>query len=204
MSTYNPSEPQDLPPPSVAVDTIRNNFASYADVFDNNHIAMNAANEGKHSQVILQEQVIDPTINSNFADLFSKIISAQSGFSQELHAMIPKFLPNNKPNTPQQLTFNQVNTAGPNQYQSFIAGGYIVYFGKVTQAGVAAAITVTLVPAPTEIVCAIANSTTIISSSTFFYAPVAVNVINNFQFNVNPSTNAGVPRDFFWICIAKQ
>lgn len=202
--TYNPSQPEDLPPPSVAVDTIRNNFSSYADVFDNNHIAMNASNQGKHNQVILQQQLIDPTINSNFADLFSKIISAQSGMSQELHAMIPKFLSNNKPNTPQQLTFNVVNTTGPDQYQSFIAGGYIIYFGKVTQTGIAIAIPITLSPVPTEIVCAIANSTTVISSSTFFYAPVAVNVVSNSQFNVNPSTNAGAPRDFYWVCIAKQ
>lgn len=200
--TYSPSEPTDLPPPSIAVDQIRTNFSEFDAIFDNNHIALNASNQGKHSQVILQEQQIDPTISGNFADLFSKIISATSGFSQELHAMVPKFLPN-RPNTPQQLTFNSVNTAGP-VYQSFIAGGYIVYFGKVTQVGAAAALLVTLSPIPSEIVCVIANSTTVVSTSTFFYQPVAVNVINNFQFNVNPSGNAPGAQDFYWFAIARQ
>lgn len=204
---FDPTKPTDLPPPSVSVDTIRTNFSSYADVFDNNHIALNLSNEGKHNQVILQQQFGNPVVNGNFADLFSKIISAQSGNSQELHAMIPRFLPNDFAYQPQQLTFNIVNTVGPNQYQSFIAGGYIVYFGKVTQGpGSAVSLSVALSPTPSQVVCVIANSTTVINSSTFFYQPVAVNNVSTAGFNVNPSGSNPGPggQDFYWICIAKQ
>lgn len=194
--TYDPNITQDLPSPAAIVDQIRTNFSEYADAFDNNHSAINSSNQGKHINVMLQRQAADPVIDGDFADIYSKLVNAFFGLSQQVFAKVPQFLPNAFPNDPMQLTFNTVNTAGP-QYQSFMAGGYIVYFGQTTNI----AATITLSPAPTEIVCVIANA----NSVNFAGNPndVGVIVINNFQFNITSSGSA-IPHFFTWVAIAKQ
>ncbi len=193
--TYDPNIPQDLPPPNIIVDQIRTNFSQYADVFDNNHVALNSSNQGEHTDVILQRQATNPEIDGDYADIFSRIVTAFFGPSQQTFAIVPKFLPN-IPNNPQQLTFNTVNTIGP-QYQSFLAAGYIVYFGTTTDINT----TISLSPAPTSIECVIANA----NSLNFSNDPndVGVVVLNNFQFNIT-SSGSGIPHAFSWVAIAKQ
>lgn len=194
--TYDPNITQDLPSPAAIVDQIRTNFSEYADAFDNNHAAINSSNQGKHTVVSLQRQASNPVIDGDYADVFSKVVNAFFGMSQQIFATVPQFLPNELPNDPMQLTFNTVDNVGP-QYQTFIAGGYIVYIGQSLNI----AATITLSPAPTEIVCVIANS----NSLNFSNNPndVGVVVLNNFQFNIT-SAGSAIPHFFTWVCIAKQ
>lgn len=130
---YEPNIPQDLPPGTVIVDQIRANFSQYALVFANNHSPLNDSNQGKHTNVLLQQQFTNPIVDGSFVSLFSAPINYFSNVTQELLVAIPQFLPPEFPNNPMQLTYNSVNTAGP-QYQSFIAGGYVLYWGKVASA----------------------------------------------------------------------
>ena len=203
--TYDPTIPTDLPPPNVAVNQIRTNFAQYAAGFNNNHVALNANNQGKHSNVLLQEQISDPTVSGSFDSLYSKSVTSNSSTSQEVFLTIPKFLPD-KNNIPMQLTFNSVNTAGP-IYQSFLPGGYLLFFGSIVQVpGPPITQTITLSPAPTEILCVIANPHNLLGTQQFFGIGVSVQVLNNFQFNISPSNNNLTIGNYTytWVAIAKQ
>ncbi len=196
--TYNPDIPNDLPSPSIAVDAIRTNFSQYAQVFDNNHVALNTNGQGKHTNVILQQQGNDPVIEGDYDSLFIKPVAALFNTSQQLFARIPQFLTPDKPNNPVQLTFNSVNTAGP-VYQSFMAGGYIVYFGQTTNI----AIPITLTPAPREIVCVIANSNSFTNVGTPIPNDVGVVINSNSQFTIT-SAAATNPYLFTFYAIGKQ
>lgn len=192
MTLYNPNIPQDLPPGTVIVDEIRANFSQYAMVFDNNHEPLNNSNQGKHTNVLLQQQSTEPVVNGSFDAFYSAEVTSNSSVSEELFVKIPQFLPPQFPNDPMQLTFNSVNTVGPN-YQSFIAGGYIVFFGTV----LGPTNTITLSPKPKKIVCAIANGN-------FFALDVAVLVnANNFQFTITSALATGA-NPLSWFCIGTQ
>lgn len=196
--TYDPTIPNDLPPPNVIVDQIRTNFSQYAAVFDNNHVALNSTNQGKHSNVILQRQISDPVIEGDYDSLYSKSVTSNSSTSEELFVRIPQFLPNQQPNDPIQLTFNSVNTAGP-QYQSFMAGGNVVFFGQTN----VVPITITLSPAPTSILCVIANSNSFTTVGTPIPIDVGVQVLTNTQFRITSVAASGVYL-FTWFAICKQ
>ncbi len=212
--TYDPNQPTNTPPPDIGIDSVRNNFSSYANVFDNNHIALNANNQGKHSNVILQQQSSDPSVEGSFDALYSNVASTNLGATLEIFAKIPQFLSLDKPNNPEQLTFHTVNTAGPTQYQSFLPGGYILYFGTETNNVVNTPLTalVTLVPAPAKILCVIANPTrlALVTGAGSNLAPQKVSVIlsttNTAQFTIfavapGPLLSVG---NITWIAIAKQ
>lgn len=196
--SYDPTIPTDFPPPNIAVDKIRANFSQYATVFDNNHVALNATNQGKHTNVILQRQSVDPTIDDDFDALYGKSVATNSSTADEIFVRIPQFLPNQFPNAPMQLTFNSVNTSGP-VYQSFMAGGYIIYFGTTSNI----AVPITLSPVPSSIECIIADGngfTTVgtpipFDASVFFSGPT--------QFTISSVAATGVYR-FSWFAIGKQ
>jgi len=128
--TYSPNEPQDLPPPVVATTQMRTNFSTFQTIFSNNHFAINTSNQGKHAKVVFEQQSTDPEINSNYISLYSKSVINASSTQPQLFLKIPKFLPNNQENLPEQLTFDTVNNIGPD-YQTFLPGGYIMYLGSV-------------------------------------------------------------------------
>lgn len=203
--TFDPTIPQDLPPPTVIVDQIRTNFAQYATVFDNNHVALNDSQQGKHTNVILQEQLSNPIVSGNFDSLFGKSVTTTSSTSQELFVTIPQFLPVDKLNIPMQLTFNSVNTAGP-QYQAFLAGGYIIYWGTVASANPTVNATITLSPVPSKIVCVIPNPTKlggvgVTTAAIKVYSTLSTS--NPAQFTIN-ATFPGGTGDIKWLAIAKQ
>lgn len=212
--TYSPTYPTNTPPPDTGINNVRTNFSSYANIFDNNHVALNANNQGKHTHVILQQQGSNPSVQGGFDTLYSKSVVAQSGTSQELFAKIPQFLTIDKPNNPTQLTFNVVNTTGPSQYQSFLPGGYIIYFGSIPSAALNTPLTatITLVPAPSKILCVIPNPTvlTFVNASFGVLAPQKVSVVlstsNNAQFTIfAPAPGPGlVTGQIIWLAIAKQ
>lgn len=196
--TYNPDIPNNFPPPNVAVDKIRTNFSQYAQVFDNNHAALNSSHQGKHTHVIMQQQSDDPEVEGSFDSLYGKSVTSTLNTSDQVFVKIPEFLPNNQPNTPMQLTFNSVNTTGPSQYQSFLAGGYIIYFGTTSNI----AVPITLVPAPSIILCVIPNPTAFTNVGTPIPIDISVTILNLFQFKLN--SVAGPGSTFTWVAIAKQ
>lgn len=203
MSSYDPLKPTNLPPPAEGVQSIQGNFSTYSTVFDNNHLALNLGNQGKHTNVIFQEQSTDPSVDGSFSALYGKSVVAASATFQGLFSRIPQFLTDDKPNNPMQLTFNVVNTAGP-QYQSFLPGGYIIYFGTVASANIVNT-QVTLVPAPSEILCVIPNPTKLGGVGLTPSRPVqiAVTVNNASQFTVNATFPTGTG-DIKWLAIARQ
>lgn len=203
--TYDPNIPQDLPPPATIVPQIRTNFSEYQSVFSNNHAALNSSNQGKHTNVIFQEQIDDPVINGDFANLFSKQITTLSGNKLEVFGMIPQFLPNDVPNTPMQLTFESVNTTAT--FQTFLSGGYLLWFDTIPSANNISTI-ITLSPAPSEILCVIPNPTKIAGIGVTPSRPIqiSVTILNNFQFRIDASFIGTPPGtgDINWIAIAKQ
>jgi hypothetical protein len=197
--TFDPNSPEDLPPPKIAVDQIRTNFQQYQTAFNANHSALNSSTQGKHTHIIFEEQTNDPEVPGDFDTLYSKSVTSASGTAQQIFARIPQFLPNEFPNIPMQLTFDQVNTTGPDQYQSFMAGGYLVYFGQTSIVPV----TITLVPAPTIILSVIANPTNFTAGPGSIPFDVNVTINNASEFTLNSFSATGV-YSFKWIAIAKQ
>jgi hypothetical protein len=200
--SYDPNIPTDLPPPSVAVNQIRTNFSEFANVFDNNHVSLNANSEGKHANVILQRQSVDPTLgDSNFDVLYGKSVTSNSSTADQAYIRIPQFLPNEQLNTPMQLTFNSVSTVA--DYQSFLAGKYLIFWGTVPGAIIVNA-TITLSPQPTQIVCIIPNPTKFAAVGAIPTRPVPVfsTLLNNFQFRIE-SAQPGGTGDINWLAIAR-
>lgn len=200
--TYVPNTPQAKPSPKDTQAQIQTNFAQWAAKFLINHVAMNASNQGDHQAVVLQNQSVDPDVIQDQVTLFCKNATSQAGTEPQLHAKIKKFLPTlsdprNAPNDAMQLTYNTVNTVGPNQFQSFLIGGYLLYFGTVTAVG-----TVTLSPAPSQIIVAIAQPNNLSTSGTPIANTVSTNILNNSQFQILSSTATGV-FSFTYIVIAR-
>jgi len=160
MSIYDPTIPNPSESPKDSAPEIQSNFEAYAAIFSRtvggvvyNHIAFNDSHQGKHAVVMFENQTADPGVTLDQTILYNKDASSAASTEPQLFAQIPQFLPtdvdtNTAPNIGMQLTYQQVNTAGP-QYQSFLVGGYLIYFG--TQAFLAGNTTVTLSPTPTEI-----------------------------------------------------
>ena len=191
--TYDPNTPQALPSPKDTQAQIQTNFAQFAAKFLINHSAMNSSNQGDHEAVVLQNQSVDPGVTQDLVSLFCKSVVSQSGTEPQLFARLKQFIPLIT-NSPIQLTYNTVNIVGPNQFQSFLPGGYLLHFGTVSALG-----TVTLIPAPTEIVIAMAMPNNIQSG---IPNTVSTNILNNSQFQILSSTATGV-FSFTWITISR-
>lgn len=204
--TYNPDIPQDLPSPSIAVDAIRANFSSYANVFDNNHSALNSSTQGKHTNVILQDQSSHPEVDSGFDSLYGKSVVSNSSTNSQIFARLPKFLPNNVPNNPLQLTFNTVSTSSI--FQSFLPGGYLLFFGTIPSQMTPINAVINLSPAPSVILCVIPNPTRLVGVSSSLTAPLrlAVDINSSSQFTITsaPIVAPFITGDVNWIAIARQ
>lgn len=188
--TYTPNKPDPGPSPKLDAPTIRTNFSKFASIFSStvagviyNHTPIGDVNQGDHESIILTNQTNDPNVINNLVVIYPKNSTSNAGTQPQLFLRIPEFV-ESIDNTPMQLTYNSVNTSGP-QYQSFLPGGYIVYIGSTTVKGS----TITLSPAPTKILSVIGNSDTVITGN----IPVDVNidVLNNSQFVINSSLASG-------------
>lgn len=200
--TYVPDTPQSQQSPKDTQAQIQTNFAQWAAKFLVNHSAMNKSSQGDHESVILQNQSGDPGVTQDQVTLYCKNATSQAGTEPQLFAQIKKFLPTpndprDAPNDGMQLTYNSVNTVGPNQFQSFLIGGYLVHFGTVSAVG-----TVTLSPAPSQIIIAIAQPNNLTTVGTPIANTVSTQVLNNSQFNILSSTASGV-FSFTWITISR-
>lgn len=200
--TYNPNIPTDLPSPSVAVNQLRTNFSQYANVFDNNHVAINDSNQGQHSTVIFQGQTVDPGVDNTFDAVYCKSVVAASGTNQQIFVQIPQFLPNNQPNLPQQLTFDVVNVAGP-QYQTFLPGGYLMYFGVAAVVTQGVAIPITINPLSSGLILALANANNLFSVITNQPDDVTTQVTGPNSFTIT-SVLGIAGHTFSWVAIAIQ
>ena len=207
--TFSISKQDSGPSPKIDVTQIRVNFATYSTVFSVNHKPMtgSANKQGDHDAVILERQTGDPGVQEDLCVLYNKNAPSKAGLSPQLFVQIAKFLPNefdpeNAFNQGMQLTCNSVNTAGP-VYQSFIAGGYLIYFGSTNDITA----DIVLSPAPTKILVAIATPNNFTSPGTPIAYDVStqINTSTNDRFKINSNLNYSGPSNpytFGWFAIA--
>lgn len=160
--SYTVTKPGPGPSPALDASAIQTNFLTYGNAFAVDHSALNNADQGDHNKVTLLQTVNDFTPVDNTAVLYTKNATSAASTTLQVFSRIPRFLPTAQDtteatNTPIQLTYDQVNTAGP-IYQSFLAGGYLVYFGSVT-ISITGQATITLSPIPTKIITVLCNPT---------------------------------------------
>lgn len=205
--TYSPIIPIGQQSPANQVNQVRTNFAQFATIFSSssggvnyNHTALNNFNQGDHETLLLQNQTVDPGVTQNLAVLYARNAVSAVGTQPQLFVQIPQFLPNNIPNAPMQLTYNQVNTVGP-QYQSFLAGGFLFFFGNTTNI----AIPITLTPTPSDIQMAIAqaNTMTTVGTPIPYDAEVIVVQPNVIKISSNVFNTAGGTPTFSWMVIGR-
>jgi hypothetical protein len=206
--SFSITKPDAGPSPKVDVDQLRDNFGTFAPAFAENHTALNNRNQGCHEAVLFEQQAIDPIIGGTYATLYAKSVTNTLGTEPQIFARLPVFLPTEDDtrgagNDPMQMTYSKVNTAGP-QYQSFWPGGYVVYTGQTTDI----TIPITLVPAPSSIVIAIAAAHNMTVS---FGTPVpynaATNILSASSFKIDSNLNFTGPVQpylFTWIAVGIQ
>jgi hypothetical protein len=202
--TYNPNIPMPLVSPANSAAPIQVNFSQFAGIFSRlvggvtyNHIPLNDFNQGKHAAIIMQNQLVDPPVNQNLAMLLALNATTAANTQPELFVKIPLFLPTAldttlAQNTPMQLTYNQVNVVGPNQYQSFLPGGYLIYFGSTMNI----AANIPVLPTPTAIVIALATPVG-------FPYNVSTLVVQPNQIQIR-SSNAPALTTFLYLVIARN
>jgi hypothetical protein len=207
--TYTPTKPDQGPSPYLDAPKIQANFSVFNTAFSANHVSMNTFKQGDHLGVIIQKQANFPGLVKDSVVLFARDTTSKIDTQPQLYIKIPQFLPNKVQNRAMQLTYNKVNIAGP-QYQTFMIGGYLVYMG--TETGNTAPNTIistqiTLVPAPTTILMAIATANTFNTKSSGLGPEpfdMFTKIDNNAQFTVSSSANGSrlsIAYSFTWIAI---
>lgn len=206
--TYLPDIPLASISPKDQAPQIQTNFAQFATVFANNHTAIDIDAEGDHEGIIINKRLTDPGVTQDLDVIYCKDAPAATGGPQpQLFLQIPKFLPtpldpSTPGNPPMQLTYNQVNTAGP-IFQSFLPGGFLMYFGSTSNIAVA----ITLSPAPTKILAALAFPNTLQTVAPFFFPfDVSTQILTASTFKINSTLNGSGPPiaySFTWIAIAQ-
>mgnify|MGYP001599859939 FL=1 len=196
--TYSPKIPQGNQTPAGTQAFIQTNFSQYAAKFLVNHTAINSNKQGDHEAIVFEKQLVDPGVTEDLVALYCKDAISASSTQPQLFFQILKFLPKfrdytDAPNTPMQLTFDQVNTAGP-VYQSFMAGAYLLYFGMTINI----AVHIDLIPTPSVILSVIANPNNLAAGIPF---DVGVTVTAANSFKINSTTAVGV-YTFTWMAIA--
>jgi hypothetical protein len=219
--TFSNTKPDSGKSPKIDVTQLQTDFSEWARIWAINHTPMNNRNQGDHANVIFTLQTSDPGVTQDLDVLYIKNVvtnSTPAPGQPQLFVQIPKFLPTKDdptaaPNAPMQLTFNSVNTSGP-VYQSFLPGGYLLYFGSTSNI----AVPITLVPAPTKILVAIAtannmNPPTLVPGGSFggdivtLPYDVWTTITNNSTFKINSNLNLSGPvvaYSFGWVAIALQ
>lgn len=194
--------------PLQQVTDVQGNFAAYNTGFSVNHSALNNINQGKHEAVVMEKQTTDPVVEQNMCVIYPKDATSRAGTQPQLFLKMIKFLPtaldtNTPENDPMQLTYDQVNVAGP-VYQSFLVGGYLIYFGSTTNI----ANPIILTPSPTSIVIAIAvpNTLTTVGNPIPFGASTVIDTVNNDRFTIFSGLNGTGPviaYNFNWVAIGR-
>ena len=217
--TYDPNIPIGNLSPATQQPQVKTNFSQFPTIFSStsggvvyNHTAINTSNQGKHESVILTQQSQDPIVDNNYVDLYTKTAIQASGNSLQAFLRIPQFNPK-IPNDPIQLTFSQVNTAGP-QYQSFLPGGYILYVGSqsgTTSSTATLVFTITVTPTPSSDLTPIASTNTASSRTSPQNGNVGcaistqVTAVNQFNIYMESpwKSGIGVAYNLTWMALAK-
>jgi hypothetical protein len=199
--TYKRNIPKSQRSPRDSTSDMQGNFTAFDTAFKVNHTALNDSNEGKHEVVINQLQSSDPVVDGTWPTIYARNAFSQVGIQPQLFSRIQQFLPNKVTNAPIQLTYNQVaiTATTPSStlpYQSFLFGGYLIYFNQ-SMTGTKS-VTITLSPVPTQILCVIAQPT----SSSLLDAPRRISTLinSNTQFQIFCEI-AGLT--FQWVAIAR-
>lgn len=215
---YVITKPDSGPSPNLDAPNIQGNFAAFNTSFSTNHVAMNSDAQGDHTNVIFQRQTSTPDNPINGDILFSENVTSKLGTQPGLLVRIPVFLPTKLDpttginNSAMVLTFNQVNTIGPNQYQSFLIGivsPYLIYFGSIsgnTTPSVIINTQITLSPAPQEILLAIATANTNVSAGTQRPFDVRTRIDSTDKFTISSAANdssGSIAYSIGWVAIAK-
>jgi hypothetical protein len=205
--SYNPNIPVDNDSPANQVTKIQTNFSSFNTIFGTEHGDLTIADQGKHEAIKLKLQISDPGVTNDYDVIYSKnTTSTAFGITPQLFLQIPEFIAN-VINSPMQLTYNAVNTAGP-QYQSFLPGGYVLYFENITGVAPSAAnlvFNITLSPTPTSIVCPIAYTNSMTTVGTPIPCAIMVSNVLASTFDITmQSPGAGQNYSLTWLAIAKQ
>jgi hypothetical protein len=195
--TYSRDIPQAQPSPAATQPQIQTNFAQYASVFQNNHTALNNNNQGDHEGIVMQNQSSDPGVTQDLVALYAKNAASQAGTQPQLFAQIKKFLPTildttNAGNLGMQLTYNQVNTSGP-QFQSFLPGGFLMFCGFTNNI----AVPITLSPSTSSLFLAIAIPTNL-NGGQPNNVSTTITQPNVFRIDSNSAVGGNV---FYWLAI---
>jgi len=185
--TYSTVKPDAGPSPLLDVDQIRTNFQVFENTFKINHTDFNNINTGDHEDILFKVTTQSPSVTENLDVLYARVVNSKVSPSGEpqLFVKIPKFLPTaldttDAINAGMQLTCSSVNTAGP-QYQTFIAGGYLMYMGSTSNV----AVNIVLSPEPTKILCVIATPFNTMGGGRPVKA--SVTIIDNKTFKIDSS-----------------
>jgi hypothetical protein len=212
--TYDPQIPLVTESPLTSASPIQINFDQFAKVFSvlagglsRNHVPFNNANQGQHGAVIFQKQTADLGVTQDLDVLYAKDYVGKVSTEPQLYVQIPKFLPTSldtteAPNTPMQLTYNSVGTAGP-IYYSFMPGGYLVYFGMVIGTNFTS-YPLVMSPTPKSLLIAIANPNTVETNSTHRPMKISTAITSNDTFFVNGTPggpNCPAVYSFTWFAI---
>lgn len=195
--TYSTVKPDAGPSPSLDVGQIKTNYSTYLTVFGRQHLTLNDPKMGQHKVITMQKQDDDLPVLKNSVVMYPKNVTSKVNTQPQLFFRIPKFLPNEVPNTPMQLTYNTVNTAGP-VYQSFIPGGYLLFMGMVTDIS----FDITLPTDTNGILVAIAASNTV-KGATRIQNTVYTKVLTTSSFKIGSNLATGTPYSFSYIVIAR-
>jgi hypothetical protein len=136
-----------------------------------------------HDMVTFQPQNSDPATSASQIALYTKLISA-----------IPQlfYRPTNS-QTPIQMTFESLLTDGSFAQYSFVAGPFIVYFGKLV--GVSDGQVIVLTPGTTLLYIDLTYS-----SPLGVKPPVATDLVGN-SFTLNASVAGGGVFDVFYFAL---
>lgn len=196
--TYSTTKPDGGPSPFLDVGQIQTNFSTFDTTFTVNHTPLNNMNQGDHEDVIFEKTLTSPVVNNNFDVLYARDATSAAGTEPQLFVKIPKFLPTktdptNATNAGMQLTYNQVNTAGP-QYQGFFPGAFLFYSSTAT---FPFGTTITLIPAPTKILTIIAAT-----QNTIITSPIkcSATILSSSTFKIDCSAPGGT---ILWMAIAQ-
>jgi hypothetical protein len=189
--TFNPNAPQATDPILQSFFQLRANFQTIGSSFAENHALMdrNVKNNGKHTTLSLQN-VSDPVTAATQISIYNKAV-----------ATIPElfFRPSSN-QTPIQMTYPSIDTDNATDQYSFVAGPFVVYFGRLTDPTDGQI--VTLLPATTLIYVDVTVTNSRIKLSLAVSAiDIATNIVGN-SFTIRFATRQVTDKsDAFYVAI---
>lgn len=195
---FNPNIPQNSDYMMVSQPEIQSNFQTIFSSFSENHVPLNseAPLQGQHSQIVFREQTGDPTTSADQVALYTKASGSDTVIFYRPHSNA----------TPIQLNYPNISTGlastNPDVYKttqySFIAGAFVVYFGKITGATNGQVIALTPSTTLIQVGCTLSAAFVLVTST----MAIATNISGN-QFTIKVDNTLPNPFDFYYVAIGK-